>query len=451
MPLNYVANKTVIFRKGEEQAGPSNRKELVHMSRFLDFLQSNLEWYDEEENEEDEESIPGIRIRPGINPDVPTDDSAQPNLEDVPGQEKSEPSSCSHNAQIIGFMSGKGGVGKTGISINVANFCAENGDRVLLLDCDLNTNGATVFFGLDDQKEAFHKFENVLDFQMILSDLLNEEVIGVHRDTMDAKPVSISENFFFIPAGIGGNIFDEREMTDTLFAKAEQKMEEYCAVWRKEYELIIFDFGAGWGVLNKLLIRIVDDICIVMRTDDISRYAVQMKLGFIFQMHNLRNTFCCMNMIDEDSGTVRSKAGLLNEIKGFPFSYKYASAFDKGKMIELTGSALSRRLAGIVRSIVRNPNALRNYERKQAEREEKEHMQKIRRVRNSAAIILLLVYIIAFSIVILNIGITEQVKLAYYILATICFVFIEWLVWGRGKIYDSFREFFCRYLKQDRH
>ena len=58
----------------------------------------------------------------------------------------SEDSLQNRTGSVIAFMSGKGGVGKTGMAINVANFCAENGKRVLLVDCDINTKGATTFF-----------------------------------------------------------------------------------------------------------------------------------------------------------------------------------------------------------------------------------------------------------------------------------------------------------------
>lgn len=56
----------------------------------------------------------------------------------------------SHSAQVIGFMSGKGGAGKTSLALNVAKFCADNESKILFIDCDANTNGATMFFLTDE-------------------------------------------------------------------------------------------------------------------------------------------------------------------------------------------------------------------------------------------------------------------------------------------------------------
>lgn len=71
------------------------------------------------------------------------------------GVETLQDSQSQCDGQIIGFMSGKGGVGKTGLAINVANFCAENNDKVLLVDCDLSTSGATTFFGQRKVEEYY--------------------------------------------------------------------------------------------------------------------------------------------------------------------------------------------------------------------------------------------------------------------------------------------------------
>ena len=51
----------------------------------------------------------------------------------------------SHSAQVIGFMSGKGGAGKTSLALNVAKLCADNESKILFIDCEANTNGATMF------------------------------------------------------------------------------------------------------------------------------------------------------------------------------------------------------------------------------------------------------------------------------------------------------------------
>ena len=51
------------------------------------------------------------------------------------------------SATTVSFVSGRGGVGKTVISLSLEKFLSSLGDRkVLLIDFDLATNGASHFF-----------------------------------------------------------------------------------------------------------------------------------------------------------------------------------------------------------------------------------------------------------------------------------------------------------------
>lgn len=50
--------------------------------------------------------------------------------------------------QVIAVASGKGGVGKTNVSVNLAMALADAGKRVLLLDADLGLANVDVMLGL---------------------------------------------------------------------------------------------------------------------------------------------------------------------------------------------------------------------------------------------------------------------------------------------------------------
>ena len=54
----------------------------------------------------------------------------------------------SHPVQVIAVTGGKGGVGKTSVSVNLATAMAAAGKRVVLLDGDLGLANADVFLGL---------------------------------------------------------------------------------------------------------------------------------------------------------------------------------------------------------------------------------------------------------------------------------------------------------------
>lgn len=52
-----------------------------------------------------------------------------------------------HHTQVIGIASGKGGVGKTTVSINLAVALAQRGHKVMLLDADLGMANAQIALG----------------------------------------------------------------------------------------------------------------------------------------------------------------------------------------------------------------------------------------------------------------------------------------------------------------
>ena len=62
----------------------------------------------------------------------------------------------SHPVQTIAVTGGKGGVGKTSVSVNLATACAAAGRRVMLLDGDLGLANVDVFLGLSPRYTLAH-------------------------------------------------------------------------------------------------------------------------------------------------------------------------------------------------------------------------------------------------------------------------------------------------------
>ena len=77
--------------------------------------------------------------------------------------------------RVIAVTSGKGGVGKTNISANLAALAARAGRRVLVLDADLGLANVEILFGL---KPRFH-IGHVLDGSMSVSEVLATGPHGV--------------------------------------------------------------------------------------------------------------------------------------------------------------------------------------------------------------------------------------------------------------------------------
>lgn len=119
---------------------------------------------------------------------------------------------------IISITSGKGGVGKTFITTNLAATLARQGKKVLVVDCDLGLANIDIMMGINP------------------SQTLKEVVFGnLHlRDVI----MPTAGGFDLIPASSG-----IREMAQLLFEKIQTIREMMLEL--KGYDFILLDTGAG--------------------------------------------------------------------------------------------------------------------------------------------------------------------------------------------------------------
>lgn len=71
-------------------------------------------------------------------------------------------------ARVIAVTSGKGGVGKTNTSVNLAIALAAQGQRVILMDADLGLANVEVLMGLS----SLHNLEHVIEGEKTISEIL---------------------------------------------------------------------------------------------------------------------------------------------------------------------------------------------------------------------------------------------------------------------------------------
>lgn len=128
--------------------------------------------------------------------------------------------------RTIAITSGKGGVGKTNVCLNLGIAIAQKGKKVLLLDADLNLGNLDVLLGMSPQ----YTLRNVIAGQMKLEQVLVEgpegikvipassgaleltEVDSFMRQQIINELSELKEPFDFLlidtPAGIGHHVFD---------------------------------------------------------------------------------------------------------------------------------------------------------------------------------------------------------------------------------------------------
>lgn len=256
------------------------------------------------------------------------------------------------SGQIIAFMSGKGGAGKTSIAVNVANYYSEMNKKVLLVDCDMNTNGATAFFRTG-RAELFEDSATILTFHKILlayqDELQPANIEALNSLNLVCLNTNNSKNYHFLPANVDDGDFDEQTVANDLLQKLE---EHYFSKWRTSYDVIILDFSAGGAKITEYLSKLPDKICIVMNPDGISRRIVRTRLRFVFRNCNLNNIVCCVNKRNWYKRSVNVDA-LFNEFPGFINSNKFKDRYVAGLMIEASNPILWRRLSKIANNVYR--------------------------------------------------------------------------------------------------
>ncbi|HZO22415.1 MAG TPA: MinD/ParA family protein [Steroidobacteraceae bacterium] len=121
--------------------------------------------------------------------------------------------------RVIAVTGGKGGVGKTSVSVNLATALAASGKRVVLLDGDLGLANADVFLGLSPRYTLAH-------------------VISGER-TLDEVLISAPQGFHVVPAASGAA--DMANMSEAEHLGLVQAFSSLAA----KVDVLIVDTAAG--------------------------------------------------------------------------------------------------------------------------------------------------------------------------------------------------------------
>jgi flagellar biosynthesis protein FlhG len=163
-------------------------------------------------------------------------------------------------ARRIAVISGKGGVGKTVLTANIAGALSSLGRRVLVVDADLGLANMDILLGLDPK--------------LTIQDVLH----GKH--TLEEVILTTNKGFDLLPAGSG--VPEGAVMT----AAMAEKMELFLAPLDAKYDVILFDVGAGIGDVVLLFANLAKEIILVVTPEPTSMMDAYATIKILNQFHS---------------------------------------------------------------------------------------------------------------------------------------------------------------------
>ncbi len=163
----------------------------------------------------------------------------------------------------LSLTSGKGGVGKTNIVINLAIHLAKLGKKVFLIDADLGLANIDILLNIAPQ----FTIEDVLTGRKHINDIIIEGPVGIH----------------ILPASSGIS-----EM-QTLSGKQQMSMLRELANLKTRYDYILIDTGAGISSNVLRFNAAADEICVVTNPEPTAitdAYALMKIMSSKYQVHH---------------------------------------------------------------------------------------------------------------------------------------------------------------------
>ena len=146
----------------------------------------------------------------------------------------------SKKTRFIILTSGKGGVGKSTISANIAHLFSKYGLKVGLFDADIGLANLDIMFNKKVNKNLLH----VLKGEAEINDIV----------------IPINDNLWLIPGASGEEIFKYADAD--LFARVMQG----CNILN-DLDLFIIDTGAGISERIQMFMRSADDLLVITMPD----------------------------------------------------------------------------------------------------------------------------------------------------------------------------------------
>lgn len=248
-------------------------------------------------------------------------------------------------SKSLALLSGKGGSGKTSLALSIASLLAKCNLKVLLVDCDLSTNGATYFFEdrineKSDKLVSFFRIFDLLDTNALSLDTLSDNNRSIKnyytRSKEKGSVFTISENLDFLPSIID---LSARHAKTYNYKYHDKEIMNYLnSVWRRSYDVIIYDCEAGYSEILKTILPFVDINLLVMEADAISASSVRSLYLKISRFYNGKKFYQVFNKVTKEEYDIYSKVSggtFFVNIESVMFDWKIRHDFSVGQIPDM--------------------------------------------------------------------------------------------------------------------
>lgn len=176
--------------------------------------------------------------------------------------------------RVVAITSGKGGVGKTNVAVNVGVACQRMGKRVLIFDADLGLANIDIIFGITVR----HTIEDIVRGEKELSQIIIEGPEGVS----------------IIPASSG-----VQELSYLTEGQKINLLNEFDRLNRK-FDIMLIDTGAGISS-NVIFFNLgAEQRIVVVTPEPTSMTDAYALIKVMFSRHGVKHFCLLANMVEDD-------------------------------------------------------------------------------------------------------------------------------------------------------
>lgn len=176
--------------------------------------------------------------------------------------------------RVIAVTSGKGGVGKTMLSANLAVLAAKKGKRVLVIDADLGLANVEIVFGVKPRRH--------------MGDLLNPDV------SVDDVLIEVRPGIHILPAASG-----IQQLTQ-LGEEEKLRLISTLDGLSERFDVVLIDSGAGIGDNVLFFVGIAQEIVLVVTPEPTSLVDAYAAVKVLSQQMGLKDFGVVVNSVVDE-------------------------------------------------------------------------------------------------------------------------------------------------------